>query len=372
MRPINQLSVRAIRTRQGETDVYAFFLPGARLLEIGEISRIDQGPSGEITGFQRPEIRSHVRNIAEYLDRGAVLFPNAIILALAPGVHFSAARGTKPNSADRASEAGTLSIPLHRDRKAGWVVDGQQRTIALGQTSNAFLAVPVVAFVSGDLSIHREQFILVNKAKPLSPRLIDELLPQVGSVLARDLSVRRVPSTLCTLLNTSSNSPFHKFIRRPSLDAPGAVVMDSSLIKVMRRSIRDPRGALAVHVAPDGSADLDAMYRLMVAYWSAVRDVFPSAWGLSPDQSRLMHAAGIEAMGVLMDQIMTRPAPQADGYAEARAVLERIAPACHWTDGRWKTLDREWNDIQCTTKDVRLLSNLLVAMEREATRMAAA
>src|SRR4051812_20223625 len=104
MTSLGQLSVRAIRTQQGETDVYAFFLPSLRLLEIAEISRISQGPSGSITGFQRPEIRSHVRNIVEYLDRGAVLFPNAIILALAPGVRFSSARGTKPGTADRCSD----------------------------------------------------------------------------------------------------------------------------------------------------------------------------------------------------------------------------------------------------------------------------
>ncbi len=308
----------------------------------------------------------------EYLDRGAVLFPNAIILALAPGVRFSAARGTKPTGADRASEAGTLSIPVRSGRKAGWIVDGQQRTLALAETSNAALAVPVIAFVSGDLAVHREQFILVNKAKPLSPRLIDELLPQVGAVLTRDLSVRRVPSALCAALNTSPDSPFYRLIRRPSLDAPGAIVMDSSLIRMMRRSIQDPRGALAAQAAADGSADLDAMYRLMVAYWSAVRDVFQDAWGLPPERSRLMHSAGIEAMGVLMDQIMTRPAPQAGWYSFARSVLERIAPACRWTDGRWEALGRDWNDIQCTPKDVRALSNFLVALEREAARMAAA
>lgn len=368
----NYLSVRAIRTRQGKADVYAFFLPGPRLLEIGEISRLGQSDSGAIDGFQRPEIRSHVRNIVEYLDRGSVLFPNAIILALAPGTRFSAARGTKPNAADRSSEAGTLTIPIRPGRKAGWIVDGQQRTLALAETCNADLAVPVVAFVSGDLSVHREQFILVNKAKPLSPRLIDELLPQVGAVLPRDLSVRRVPSALCNALNTEAGSPFQGLIRRPSCEGPDAVVMDSSLIKVMRRSIQDPRGALAACIAPDGSADLDAMFRLMAAYWTAVRDVFPEAWGLPPDRSRLMHAAGIEAMGVLMDQIMTRYEPHADCYPAVRAILEGLAPACCWTSGRWDTIDRAWNDIQCTSKDVRALSNLLVAAEREVSRMVAA
>lgn len=367
-----QLSVRALQTHQGDVEVFAFFLPSARLLEIAEISRIEQSSSGGITGFQRPEIRSHVRNIVEYLDRGAVLFPNAIILALAPGARFSAARGTKPNAADRSSQAGTLSIPLRPGRKAGWVVDGQQRTLALAETDNAGLAVPVIAFVSGDLAVHREQFILVNKAKPLSARLIDELLPEVGSVMTRDISARRVPSALCAALNSTTGSPFQGLIRRPSFDAPGAVITDSSLIRMMCKSIQDPRGALASYVAPDGSADMDAMYRLLVAFWSAVRDAFPRAWGLPPEKSRLMHAAGIEAMGVLMDQIMTRASQRSDSYQAARAVLESISSACRWTEGRWESLDRDWNDIQCTSKDVRVLSNFLVTLERRAARMVAA
>ena len=45
------------------------------------------------------------------------------------------------------------------------------------------------------LIVQREQFILVNKAKPLPTRLINELLPETGGiVLPRDLSARKVPS----------------------------------------------------------------------------------------------------------------------------------------------------------------------------------
>jgi hypothetical protein len=91
----------------------------------------------------------------------------------------------------------------------------------------------------------------------------------------------------------------------------------------MRRSLQDPRGALAAHVAPDGSADLDAMYRMMKAFWSAVRDVFPHAWGLPPESSRLMHGAGLAAMGVLMDQVMTRAVLEVDEYVAARSRTDR-------------------------------------------------
>jgi DGQHR domain-containing protein len=366
------VTVRAIRTMQGNSEVFAFFLPGERLLEIADISRIAAQDGGGLLGFQRPEIRSHVRNIVEYLNRGPSLFPNAIIVAFAPGARFTAARGTKPTGLERVSDGGTLRIPARSGRKAGWIVDGQQRTLALAETRGAGIVVPVIAFVSADISVHREQFILVNKAKPLSRRLIDELLPEVGSLLPRDLSTRRVPSALCRLLNEAPDSPLRGLIRRPSHETIGAVVLDSSLVRVIKRSIQDPRGALALYISHDGSADLEAMYRVMKEFWSAVRDVFPGAWARSPDESRLMHSAGVEAMGILMDQIMTRNDCIAGGYSVAKRILECLAPECRWTSGRWDRLGREWNDIQCTSKDIRSLSNLLITLEREAGTMAAA
>lgn len=366
------LVLRAVKTRQGGVDVFAFFMPGSRLLELAEISRISRDSDGSITGFQRPEIRSHVRGITEYLNRGDVLFPNAIVLALAPGTRFVAARGTKPARLSSGSDVGTLSIAMPAGQKAAWIVDGQQRALALAESTNKALLVPVVAFVTPNLSIHREQFVLVNKARPLSPRLIDELLPEVGALLPRDLSVRRVPSALCSALNESGDSPFRGLIRRPSLSLEGAVITDSVLTRLMRRSLADPRGALAAHMAPDGTADLEAMYRVMVAFWTAVRDAFPDAWGLPPDRSRLMHAAGLSAMGVLMDEVMTRAGAIAQGYNLALNALRRIAPFCRWTSGRWDVLNREWNDIECTTRDVRTLSNLLVSLERDSTWSASA
>lgn len=365
------IDLHAVRTKQGGIDVYTFFMEGGRILEIAELARIARGSDGEIAGFQRPEIVAHVRGIADYLDRGDVLFPNAVILALGPGVKFSAKRGTKNQTAEPLTASGVLSIPCRPGRKAAWVVDGQQRALALAQTRAAGLPVPVVAFVSGDLAVHREQFILVNKARPLDRRLIDELLPSVGAVLSRDLSSRRVPSALCSALNDVPDSPFFGLIKRPSAGPGVGVITDSHLTNLMRRSVQDPRGALAQFVGPDGSADLESMYRLMVEFWSAVRDVFPNAWGLPPERSRLMHGAGLAAMGVLMDQVMTRDVP-AGGYALARAVLNGLAPHCRWTNGRWEALGREWNDLQCTPKDIRGLSNFLVGLERELARREAA
>ena len=364
------LTIRALCTQQGDgTDVYAFFIAGGDLLRIAEISRVHRDESGLLQGFQRKEIRAHVRSIVEFLDQGPVLFPNAIILALSPSATFTRARGTKPTGDARASDAGTLRIPANLDGpKAAWIVDGQQRSIALSQSKNPSFPVPVIAFVSEDLAIHREQFILVNKARPLPPRLINELLPEVEARLPRDLAPRRIPSELVNLLNTSWDSPFQGLIRRPSDEDGRGVIVDTALVDVVASSIKSPLGALAPFKASASApADGAAMYGVLTAFWSAVRDTFPEAWGLPPTESRLMHSAGIRAMGFLMDRVMSRFARGDDPYRHALASLSSIAPHCRWTQGRWPGLDREWNQFESVGKDVRALSDQLIRLDHAHT-----
>jgi DGQHR domain-containing protein len=359
------LAVRAVRTEQANKAVYAFFVAGADLLRIAEISRVHRDAEGSLQGFQRKGIKSHVQAITEFLDQGPVLFPNAIILAISPRARFTQARGEKPDGDVRVCEAGTLRIPLPSDgSKAAWIVDGQQRSIALSQAQNKSFPVPVVAFASEELSVHREQFILVNKAKPLDPRLINELLPEVETAFPRDLSSRRIPSELVNLLQTSSDSPFQGLIKRISEESSTAVVTDAALVKAIRNSINSALGSLAPYKATgDSLADVDAMYRVLVAYWSAVRSVFPEAWGRPPTESRLMHSAGIEAMSLLMDRIMSRAAPGSDLQLHAALALRRIAPHCRWTNGRWTELQRNWNEIQNVGSDIKLLSGHLARLD---------
>jgi DGQHR domain-containing protein len=359
------LAVRAVQTEQADKAVYAFFVAGADLLKIAEISRVHRDGDGSLQGFQRKGIKSHVQAITEFLDKGPVLFPNAIILAISPRARFTQTRGGKPDGDVKSCQAGTLRIPLPSDgSKAAWIVDGQQRSIALSQAKDKSFPVPVVAFVSEELSVHREQFILVNKAKPLDPRLINELLPEVDAVFPRDLSSRKVPSELVNRLRTSADSPFRGLIKRPSDDSPTAVVIDSALIKAIRNSISSALGSLAPYKASgDCPADVDAMYGALVAYWSAVRSVFPDAWGRPPTESRLMHSAGIEAMSLLMDRIMSRAAPGTDLELHASEALRRIAPHCRWTCGRWQDLQRDWNEIQNVGRDIKLLSGHLARLD---------
>ena len=362
-----EIVLRALHTKQGpDLDVYAFFMRGADIVRMADISRIARDEGDTLKGFQRPEIRSHVRGIVDYLNQGAVLFPNAIILAMSPQVHFAASRGTRPGGDDGIAQSGTLTIPLYEEgRRVAWIVDGQQRSLALAQARRDDIAVPIVGFVSDSLEVQREQFILVNKAKPLPTRLINELLPETSEIfLPRDLSTRKVPSELCDLLTKDPSSPFHKLIKRPS-DAsnnPQAVITDTAVVKMIRNSISSPLGALSplrsVHAGRE-TADVEAMYRVLTTFWSAVKAVFPEAWGKDPRHSRLMHSAGIEAMGTLMDRIYAKVGPS-EGVKAVQKELERVAPACRWTKGHWEALGVSWNEIQNTPRDIKRLQTALM------------
>lgn len=369
-RPLTAILVRALKAIQGDgVPVYSFFLRGGDIAQVADISRVHRDESDSLKGFQRREIREHVNSIVEFLNSGPVLFPNAIILALAPEIEFRQSRGPLPDGMIEASQSGTLTLPIFPEgKRVAWIVDGQQRSLALSRAKNSNLPVPVIGFVSSDIGTQREQFVLVNRAKPLPNRLINELLPEIGSVLPRDLAPRKLPSELCSLLNRDPSSPFYKIIRRESDESTdSAVVIDTAIIETIRRNLRPPLGALS-QFGGGTNADPDAMYRLLVAYWSAVRDTFPAAWGKKPQESRLMHSAGIRAVGSLMDSIVLRAEGTTAIDEEIRRSLARIAPHCRWTDGVWDHLGWKWNEVQSTTQHVSRLSDFLVRLDREFAR----
>lgn len=362
-----EIVIRALRTQQGDgLAVYAFFVKGSDIVRVADISRIERSDAENLKGFQRTEIKNHVKGIVDYLNHGNVLFPNAIILAMSPEVIFKASRGTKPAGDESIAESGTLTIPIHAEgSRVAWIVDGQQRSLALSQAKNKNIPVPVIGFVSNSIEVQREQFILVNKAKPLPVRLINELLPETnGMVLPKDLSSRKIPSELCNLLNQDKSSPLYKLIKRVSDEKSNysAVITDTAVITMIRNSINNPLGALSQYRSTSGreGGDLGGMYRVLCTYWSAVRDVFTDAWGKDPKKSRLMHSTGILAMGVLMDRIYARLSGVNEDYKSVRRELERIAPFCRWTSGSWELIATPWNEIQNTPRDIKKLQDVLI------------
>lgn len=345
--------------------LYLFTLTGRELLEIADISRVSRDDAGKLLGYQRSEVKKHVQNIVEYLNSGNVLFPNAIILALSSDVKFKGSRG--PDVSDGHATSGTLEITVRKNaKKPAWIVDGQQRALALSKCSNPDMVIPVSAFVADDVDVQRDQFLRVNSSKNLPPGLITELLPEVSTALPPRLAQRKIPSAICDWLNQSEQSPLRGMIRRSSSsdeERRQAVITDTSIVNMIDESLKSASGCLFPYRnLATLETDFEGICRILVVYWTAVRNVFPEAWGKSPDKSRLMHGVGIRAMGRLMDRIMPSiRIHHKNAITEVQRELQRIVPECHWTEGRWDELGGlQWNELQNVSRHITYLSSLLV------------
>jgi DGQHR domain-containing protein len=353
----------------GQNDRYPIYLTsltGEELLAVADISRLSRSDAGKLLGYQRPAVRRHIRDITEYLNGKDVVFPHSLILAFSSSVRFRAARGRR--FADGKASAGVLEIPLPTNGgpKPAWIVDGQQRALAVSKSLRRDIPLPISAFAADSLELQRDQFLRVNNSKPLPRGLITELLPEVSTLLPTKLALRRAPAALSGILNSHPKSPFRGLIRRastPSALKKAAVVADASIVSMIEVSLNSPSGCLFPYRnIATGETDFDGIQNVLFAYWSGVRKAFPEAWGRPAAQSRLMHGVGIKAMGRLMDRVMSALDPRARGASERlERELAKVAPHCHWTRGRWKELgDLAWNELQNVPRHVGMLSNILI------------
>lgn len=357
---------RALKVLQSdETPLYLFTLAAEEIDLVADVARIARDQAGRLIGYQRPEKKKHVKQIQDYLDAGNVLFPNGLILALPPEARFRSSRG--PSTSDGLAVSGSLSIPLADgpdSPRPAWIVDGQQRSLALARTKNRRMPVPVAGFIASGLEMQREQFLRVNTVQPLPVGLVNELLPEIARVPSARMSTRQLPSALVDMLNHDPKSPFFGLIRRASTsddDKKAAVVTDTSLVEALRESIESPSGVLFPYRnIATGSTDTEGIRKALIAYWSAVKLAFPDAWGLPTTQSRLMGGVGIRAMGRLMDRVMAHVDPDDPrAAAKARSELLLIADRCRWTSGIWEDLGLPWDELQNTPRHISALSNFL-------------
>ncbi|AOS46092.1 hypothetical protein Verru16b_03188 [Lacunisphaera limnophila] len=366
-KPKTTLKRRVLQLAQSEnSDIYLFALTGEELLAVADVSRISRDEAGKLIGYQRPEVKRHVRDIVEYLDGPDVLFPHAVIVAFSSKVRFVGSRG--PNVTDGLSKAGDLFIPVPGDSaetKPGWIVDGQQRALAVSKSKRTGLPIPVCAFITDNIERQRDQFLRINNSRPLPRGLVTELLPEVSAPITGNTSASRLPSALLNSLNSEKDSPFFGLIKRASTseaDKEHRVIPDGPLLKALRESLVQPSGCLFVfRNLASNDADVDRIWLTVMTYWLAVKRVFPEAWGRPPCESRLMHSAGLTAMSRLMDRIM----PQIDLRAsnavdEVVAELEVIQPFCRWTEGNWEGLGLQWNELENVSRHVRGLTNFLL------------
>lgn len=353
-----KIEVPAFELTQGdEAHLYLFSLETSLLRRIASFLKLDRNAEGQLEGYQRSGSDRYINDIAAYLREEKSLLPNSIVLSLPPDTAYYS------HSSQATETAGCLEIPIIEGESKTRVVDGQQRIRALAKTASSDYPVPVTGFITEDIALEREQFFRINRSLSLPSGLVNELLPVLEEPLPDRLEDRKVPSILCEKLDRKESSPLKGMIRRKSKSSSSrAVIKDSSIMGAIQDSLSSPSGCLFFyHNIATGEVDIEGAFSVLTTYWAAVREVFGDAWGIPPKRSRLMHSAGIQVMGNMMDLIMRSVSPSSDeAEDQVKQELERFAPVCQWTSGSWDGLNNlKWNELKGTNRHVSALTRHL-------------
>lgn len=327
--------------------VMCFAAYPSEILQFSEIDRVGRNSDGVLRGFQRPQIAAHIHDIRDYLMRDDAVLPNPLVIAFIGGI-----------SAVERSD-GTVDIRIEvGDVKPGLVVDGQQRLTALAGLHDKEFQVFVSALICRDYEELRQQFVLINNTRPLPKTLIYELLPSTPG-LPEKFTARAFAAKVVEILNYDENyRSLHGRIKQHT--NPGGVISDSAIQKIVMNSATDGVIRTMLNNA-DYIADSAA---LLDRFFEAVAIVFPDAWnGHKPTSSRLVHGAGIAAMGFAMEYIYTRASD-----SSVKTFTEGLQPllgpgATAWTAGTWEFSEsdrRPWNKVQNIPQDIMTLASHLV------------
>ncbi len=228
--------------------------------------------------------------------------------------------------------------------------------------------VLVSGFICNGIEELQKQFILINNTRPLPKALVYELLPQVSDLPHR-MSNRSRAALMTEALNYRPGTSLRGLIRQQT--NPKGIIRDTVLQRLIMNSLSD--GALRLF-ADDDRMLLDRGVHLISEFFHAVKHVFQEDWeGKTPKTSRLVHGAGIIAMGYVMEALHVMTGAE-DREAFAR-ILRLLKPRTAWSSGEWifGGETRRWNGLQNVPADIRQLSLYLVSeLKRTGAEAAAA
>lgn len=341
---MTRLTFPALVPTQAKSAKVAFLVTTADQISlIAKIDRLSRTTDGVPSGFQRPQIAGHIREIGDYLQREDAILANPIVLGFVKGA-----------SIRRSGGGHQLVVDIGKG-PPGLVVDGQQRFSALMEIRRPGFEVPVSVFICGSEEELRRQFILINNTKPLSKGLIYELLPNISGLPHRYES-RSEAAALVEALNYRQGSSLQGLIQGQT--NPHGVIRDTVVQKMLMNSLSD--GALRLY-RDDTTLLSTRGVELISEFFHAVKHVFHDAWnGHTPKSSRLIHGVGMTAMGFVMEYI--HASTGATRREHFIASLAALRPATAWTEGEWEfgTERRRWNGLQYVSADWKLLSFYLV------------
>jgi DGQHR domain-containing protein len=343
----------AVIARQSDShQVLSIVATADEILEFATIDRIGRDEKGHLSGFQRPQIAGHIREIRDYLEKADSVLPNPIVVAFTDGITITSKGG----------DTGEAIIDLSKGPQ-GFVVDGQQRLTALSQIDKK-MKVFVSILVCKDEAELRRQFVLINSTRPLPKSLIYELLPTVDGLPER-LTGRSLAADLTARLNFDESSSLKGMIYQHT--NPDGIIRDTAVQRVIINSLND--GVMReLNRQPNGNEEC---FKLISEFYRAVKNVFKEDWeNQTPKTSRLVHGAGIIALGYVMETLALLDGART--WAEFSRGLGCLKGQTAWTSGEWRFGPddvRNWKAVQNLNRDIVTLAHYLISKVRADMRV---
>jgi DGQHR domain-containing protein len=334
---------------------YEFTIDGRLLRQFARIDRLDS-ISG--SGNQRDEIRKHVGKIAEGIKAGSQV-PNSVIVVFDSSLYV-----VNPEEGEEIPESWVIvkslqdevqvphptdstriiqrvqpveiSIPFRNaafdDEKPALLVDGQQRSAALAlvdvdSTPEFFFSVNALV---ADADEAKAVFQVANSTVRISTDFSRALLGTISGAHGYQKKEQVRAQAVQLLSAVIADSPFLNLIKMPgSKKGKSYPIAYNTLFAV-------------VSMFSDSSLELESDAAKLAKYvaraFNLVKQVWPIAWGCAPNDSKLMHGAGLRAMSdVAIDLIETNY--KANGYdienfevwSAVETSLQRLAQTVQWT-----------------------------------------
>lgn len=322
----------------------SFAAKASDILKFARIEPIGRDDGGALRGFQRPQIISHIKEIANYLSQHDAILPNPIVIAFIKGVTIK----------DIGNGMAKVTIDVI-ETPQGFVVDGQQRLKALQMSENGDFEIFVSLVLCEDEADLKRQFVLINNTKPLPKPLIYELLPGVDGLPHR-LTARSNAADLTAMLNFDERSSLRGMIHQQT--NPRGIIKDTAIQKLLMASISDGVLRELLNDPATHGEWRDHAFQLVSDFFKAVAHVFRSDWsGHVPRTSRLVHNIGIGAMGITMDILACKG--RARSFEDFLTGLQCLVGVTAWSQGGWTFRNgtmRRWNEIQTVASDIRMLN----------------
>ncbi len=136
---MTKLTFSAVQARQSpHSTVLSFAASASEVLGFAAIDRVARDADGRLSGFQRPQIAAHIREIRDYLETAEASCQIRSSWPSLPVLRSSLCRAARARFDDVSGGP------------RGLIVDGQQRITALSQVEGKDFQVFISALVCRD------------------------------------------------------------------------------------------------------------------------------------------------------------------------------------------------------------------------------